>query len=267
MTVRNPIVISAGRKRELDADDVLAFDSTFGEHEVVEIDWTAQANKTFTNGESGVSYGGMKFNAYIPGSGGSIDITNGVGLVISAPTTLEASLYCPGGADGLQGLLDLDNDRWERGGWAIMCQYTYNYPTNTTFGYLGLDGTYPYHGCTIRRDRNQEGAPNTTSGGITTTYWWNNAAYYQYGGTTTDDIMCIHCINPFSFNTYTGTYSGGWPKIDAMTSRACVRMGINGPQVMRTYYKPFSSIVWAQGIGGNGSSMTFLRSRIILVNA
>lgn len=262
----NPLVISSGRCRELDADDPLSVDSTWGEHELWNYDWTAQANATYTNGQTGITHGPFSFSAYIPGSGGSVVITNGVGLVVSSPTTLESALVCPAGSNGLSGYFG-DNDRWERGGWAIMTQYTYNYPTNATYGYLSLDGTYPHHGMTIRRSRNSQGTPNTAAGGITTSYWWANAEYYTYGGTTTDDILCIHIINPWTYNSYTATYSSGWPKIKDMTLRAAVSMGQNGAQANRTYYKSFENIWFSHGVGGSGSSMTFLKTRIIKVTA
>ncbi len=259
-----PLSLYSGKQKELNDSDSLSYNSTWGETELWNYDWTSCSSASYTHSQSGIEHGPFLFTCYNPGSGGSVQIINGTGLVIASPTTLESAFVCPGGSNGLSGFFN-DNNRWDFGGWAIMIHYTYNLVGNA-FSYLALDGGYPNHGMSIRRNRYLQNAPNTTNGGIVTSYWYNTERY-TYGGTSSDDILCMHIINPWTYNSYSATYSSGWPKLKNMSQRAAITMFQNSTEVNRTNYRPFNQILFSMGIGGSGSSITILKTRIIKVTS
>lgn len=265
MSVVSPLVLDGGRCRQLDADDPLTYPSQWGEDELWNYDWTAQSNASYTTGQGGITHGPFTWSVGIP-SGGSVGITNGTGLVVTRGSSGETHFSISSGQ--LSSYFN-NNGRWERGGFAIMVQYTWSLPASGAYGYIAFDAGWPYHWCNLARCRNVSGQPNTSDGGIAGAAAWNGGEYYSGNNiTSSDDILCMHILNPFAFNTYVGTYSGGWPALVDMTPVNCQRFGINGTQAQRTGYKPFSALAFRHLIGGATSvTFTFKKIRIVAVHA
>lgn len=121
--------------------------------------------------------------------------------------------------------------RWRRGSWAFWTRLASYDFTNTSAQVFGVIGELAHltglrWGISHRKNRNANGAPNTTVGGSCWDYFWNgiDISVNSYFGISSADVICTYVRCPDMVDIYIGTYSGGWPTMESMTLWATVRM-------------------------------------------
>ncbi|MDD5304299.1 MAG: hypothetical protein PHS14_14465 [Elusimicrobia bacterium] len=199
---------------------------------------------------------GSDYTASVPSGGAAIDIVaSGLRLRMGSTPSFSIMTISPGATGDFLSILG--EARFRRGHWALwshMASYDY---TNTSGVIRGVTGEVTMSGWGVslaNRNRNLDGAPNSTTGGLAMFYTWGSLQDpSSYPGVTSADVMCAYFRAPDIVDVYYGTWSSGWPTMESMTFLGTIRMS---PQGFVGNVNPIATSVAIRFYIGGSSSTT-----------
>lgn len=187
---------------------------------IEEMVFSGKPTTTFTNAQT-YSIGSVTHTASFGSGGGASIVAGGLRLVGGSSSESFFNAAAPSVRDVLgQGNTTAAEARWRRGLWAYWWRVaSITLDVSGKYGYSGIVGGYPQHGFHLMLARNL-GSPatqNTSAGGTAAGLWWNgtdtlavannNAAY---------DTFCLLFRSPTDVDYLGGSWSSGWPDVEAM---------------------------------------------------
>lgn len=181
---------------------------------------------SYANGST-TTIDGSGYTCSLAGNGTADIVATGLRIRKGTTGTTEDMMAInPGNTGDIPSIIG--EARWRRGQYAIwshLASYDYTNASNNIYGSFEFGTAYPKWGVVLRRNKNQQGAPNTATGGLGFTWWWNgDANVASYPGVTTADVWMAFFRTPWDVDLYYGTWSSGWPTMEAMTLWATLQM-------------------------------------------
>lgn len=189
---------------------------------------------SYSNGTT-TTIDGCGYSCTIAGNGAVDMVATGLRLRqgTTGSTGFQIMSIAPGNTGNFASLLG--EARFRRGKWAVWTRLASYDFTNTSGQVLGVIGELAHltgtkWAISHRRNRNAQGAPNTTTGGLAIDYWWNGSDINpsSYFGVSSADVICTLVRSHDQMDVYYGTYSGGWPTLESMTFWGTIRASAAG---------------------------------------
>ncbi len=184
---------------------------------------------SYTNGNT-YTIDGSAYVCTVAGNG-AVDMV-ATGLRLRQGTTSSTNSQIMKITNGGTGdfLSVVGESRFRRGKWGFWVRLaSYDFTNGGTAVYAGglvLNASGKWGVGLRSRVKNFLGAPNSATGGIAADFWWQGANPNpgSYPGVSTADVLLAYFRSPEIIDVYYGTYSGGWPTMEAMTLMGTIQM-------------------------------------------